>query len=241
MADWTMISAVSAATIVTGVVAFEVFAFVNPSPAPVKRAAPLASYGSSVERSANELPGFATGRSGEQAPSFPLLRLIDPDRTFDIDAEKPAAQPSKSAVPKKAPPPPITAKTEAPSGGKASTDVQTAKLTPQETAPAAAAAPPPPQPRVDQWRVVITSKASYFNLGGHVNAAGMVDSLAGSHLRDALKEHKNFAQLPPDIKNHILTQPISLTKIAPYRGLLGINDRTMEDEQGIRFERVASR
>jgi hypothetical protein len=54
-------------------------------------------------------------------------------------------------------------------------------------------------------RVLVTSKASYFNLGGHVDSAGIVDSIASSRLRDALKEHKNFARLPPDIRTHILT------------------------------------
>ena len=109
--------------------------------------------------------------------------------------------------------------------------------------PRAAAKPTPPevQPRVDQWRVVVTAKASYFNLGGHVDSAGIVDSLATSHLRDALKSHRNFAQLPPDIRTHILTQNINLPKIAPYRNLLGMNDKTLEEEQAVRFERVASR
>jgi len=92
---------------------------------------------------------------------------------------------------------------------------------------------------VDQWRVVVTAKASYFNLGGHVDSSGIVDSLASSHLRDALKSHRNFAQLPPEIRTHILTQNINLTKVAPYRGLLGMNDKTLEEEQAVRFERIA--
>ncbi|MBS0530912.1 MAG: hypothetical protein JSS22_16195 [Proteobacteria bacterium] len=83
-----------------------------------------------------------------------------------------------------------------------------------------------------------TAAASYYNLGGHIDNAGTVDSLASSHLREAFQAHRNFNRLPQDIKTHILTQNISLPKIAPYRGLLGINDKKIEQEQAIRFERV---
>ena len=89
--------------------------------------------------------------------------------------------------------------------------------------------------------MVVTAKASYFNLGGHVDRAGIVDSLASSHLRDALKSHRNFPQLPPEIRSHILTQNINLAKVAPFRGLLGMDDKTLEEEQAVRFERVAAR
>ena len=145
-----------------------------------------------------------------------MIRLIDPDRTFPIDGDEavpqaPAPRPA-SAVPKKAPAPPVSATPDT------SGDLKVAKLTPPELK----VATPDIQPRTDQWRVLVTSKASYFNLGGHVDSNGIVDSLASSHLRDALKEHKNFARLPPDIRTHILTQNINLAKIAPYRGLLGI-------------------
>jgi len=101
--------------------------------------------------------------------------------------------------------------------------------------------PPPPAqqaPAAVQWRVVATANASYFNLGGHIDNAGTVDSLASSHMRDAFKVHRNFSKLPPDIKTHILTQNISLPKIAPYRQLLGIDDKKIEQEQAVRFERV---
>ena len=230
--DWPVIGAITGVTIVAGVVIFEVIAFVKADPEPVKTAQVLSSYGSSVERSANELPGFATGKSSPPAPSFPLIRLIDPDRTFPIDGDEavpqaPAPRPS-SAAPKKAPP--ASATPDTPS------DLKVAKLTPPEQRVAA----PDIQPRTDQWKVLVTSKASYFNLGGHVDSNGIVDSLASSRLRDALKEHKNFARLPPDIRTHILTQNINLAKVAPYRGLLGIDDKRMEEEQAIKFERVVS-
>lgn len=233
--DWPVIGAITGVTIVAGVVIFEVIDFVTADPEPVKTAQVLSSYGSSVERSANELPGFATGKAEAPAPSFPLIRLIDPDRTFAIEGDETAPQPPAphppSPVAKKAPAPPASAPPDT------SGDVKVAKLTPPELKMAT----PDIAPRSDQWRVLVTSKASYFNLGGHVDSAGIVDSIASSRLRDALKEHKNFARLPPDIRTHILTQNINLAKLAPYRGLLGIDDKRMEDEQAIRFERIVSR
>lgn len=231
--DWPVIGAITGVMIVAGAVIFEVVVFVKADPEPVKTPQLLSSYGASVERSANELPGFATGKSGPPAPSFPLIRLIDPDRTFPIEGGAtlpPAPTPGPaSAVPRKAQAPSVLA---TPDTG----DLKVSKLTPPELKVAV----PDSQPRADQWRVLVTSKASYFNLGGHVDSAGIVDSIASSRLRDALKEHKNFARLPPDIRTHILTQNINLAKIAPYRGLLEIDDKRMEEEQAIRFERVAS-
>lgn len=91
-----------------------------------------------------------------------------------------------------------------------------------------------------QWKVVTTGKASYTNLGGHVDKDGVVDSLASSYLRNALKQHKNYPKLPPQIKADIDEPNINLTKIAGYRALLGVDDRKMEMEQGVRFVKVAS-
>lgn len=54
--DWPVIGAITGVTIVAGAVIFEVIAFVKADPEPVKTAQVLSSYGSSVERSANELP-----------------------------------------------------------------------------------------------------------------------------------------------------------------------------------------
>jgi len=232
--DWPLIGAVTGLTIVAGAVTFEVIVFVKADTEAVKTTQLLTSYGSSVDRSAYELPGFVNGKPGPPPPSFPLIRLIDPDRTFPIEGDDPAPQAPVSRPafpsPKKAPAPSVSATPDTPG------DAKVAKL----TTPELKAALPDIQPRADLWRVRVTSKASYFNLGGHVDSAGIVDSLASSHLRDALKEHRNFAHLPPDIRTHILTQNINLPKIAPYRGLLGIDDKTMEEEQAIRFERVVS-
>src|SRR5580700_8080512 len=78
--DWPVIGAVSAVVIVAGAVTFEVVVFLQSDPAPVKRAPQPAGYVTSVERSAYEIPGFATGKPAEWTPSFPLIPLIDPER-----------------------------------------------------------------------------------------------------------------------------------------------------------------
>jgi hypothetical protein len=239
--DWPVVGAVSAAVIVTGAVTFELVVFMQSGSMPVKRAPQVAGYSAPVERSAYELPGFSTGKPAEWTPTFPLIPLID--SVPEPEGKTPAAGgPAGKAPPKKAPAATVTAK-PAPSGDlpaaqqlQPSGEVKTAKLTTPEVQQ-----PQAQPPRIEQWRVVVTSKASYFNLGGHVDSAGVVDSLASSHLRDALKSHRNFPQLPPDIRTHILTQNINLTKVAPYRGLLGMNDKTLEEEQAVRFERVAAR
>jgi hypothetical protein len=104
-------------------------------------------------------------------------------------------------------------------------------------------AKPPPQPKPqissDLWEVRTTAKASYFNLGGHLDKNGVVDSLASSYLRDALMKHKNYAKLPPQIQTYIVGSNINLAKIAGYRALLGIDDKEMEEKQGVKFIKIA--
>jgi hypothetical protein len=235
--DWPVVGAIAAVTIVGGAVAYEAFALLKSDPTPAKHPPLLASYGSSVERTAYDIPGFAGSGSGERPLSFPLIRLIDPDRDSAPEppaaksAPPPAAKASGSAQPKKAPVVQETAKPPVSDSG----EVKVAKLTPTETSPAPAAATPA---RAEQWRVIPTANASYFNLGGHIDRAGIVDGLATPHLRDALTKHSKFGQLPADIRTHILTQNIDLPKIAPYRSLLGMDDRILEQEQAVKFVRV---
>jgi hypothetical protein len=100
------------------------------------------------------------------------------------------------------------------------------------------ASPQAPAAAQARWRVVKTAKAGMMNLGGHIDASGNVDGMANTHLRDALMAHANFSKLPPAMQAHIKNGTINLTVIAPYRGLLGIDDRKMEDEQGIKFVRA---
>jgi hypothetical protein len=97
-----------------------------------------------------------------------------------------------------------------------------------------------PQVRSDSWEVHTTAKASYFNLGGHVDKNGVVDSLASSYLRDALKKHQNYAKLPAHIQAYINEPNINLARIAGYRAVLGIDDKEMEEKQGVQFIRIAA-
>jgi hypothetical protein len=234
--DWLVVGALLAVVIVTGVVGFELVALVHSDTKTAKAPPLLASYGSSVDRSAYEIPGFTTGRAGGPPPvSFPLIRLIDPDRDSPPEsrpttapAAAPAPPPAKATAQPSVAKPSLAAPPPAP---PAPSETKLAKLTTPEVGA-------PLQPRAEVWRVVPTANASYFNLGGHIDNNGIVDSLASPHLRDALKQHSKFAQLPPDIRTHILTQNINLPKIAPYRGLLGMDDKILEQEQAVRFIRV---
>jgi hypothetical protein len=98
----------------------------------------------------------------------------------------------------------------------------------------------PEHAAIEEWKVITTAKASYFNLGGHVDANGNIDSLASGHFREAIKKNPNYPKLPQAIKMAIEAPRISLVKLAPYRTSLGMNDKQMEEEQGVKFVRVAS-
>jgi hypothetical protein len=102
--------------------------------------------------------------------------------------------------------------------------------------------PPPAQPQIgiQEWKAVATARANSFNLGGHLNQLGVVDSMASTYLRDAFKKSRNYNKLPPEAKAWIEAANINLSKLAPYRGLLGIDDSKIEQEQGVKFVRIAS-
>lgn len=94
--------------------------------------------------------------------------------------------------------------------------------------------------RVQEWRAVPTARASLFNLGGHLDQSGVVDNMASGPLRDAFKKVKNYDKLPPEAKALIEAPNINLSKLGPYRALLGIDDSKIEQEQAVKFVRVAS-
>jgi hypothetical protein len=97
-----------------------------------------------------------------------------------------------------------------------------------------------PQMRVQEWKAVPTARANLFNLGGHLDQSGLVDNMASGPLRDAFKKVKNYDKLPPEAKALIDAPNINLSKLAPYRALLGIDDSKIEQEQAVKFVRVAS-
>jgi len=237
--DWPVIGTLSATILVAGAFTFEVFVLVQPDPAPIR---PLPRLPRLIEpdrmtRSESRLPPLTKVIEAEriaqgESPLPPLARLTESDRVprsenpMPADPEPAAPTPQQASIASafaKLPPSGVVYSAPPPR------EFKTAKLT-----------LPDPQPRAEQWRVIVTAGANYYNLGGHVDRAGIVDELASSHLREGLKVHRNFARLPPDLRTHILTQNISLPKLAPYRGLLGMNDKILEDEQAIRFVRVVS-
>ena len=237
--DWPVIGTVSATILVAGAFTFEVVVFMQPDPAPIR---PLPRLPRLIE----------PARMTQSESSMPrLAKVIEPDRVAQGERQLPplARLTEPDPVPRSESPPPADPEPAVPAPQTASIASAFAKLPPSGVV---YSAPPPrefktakltlpdPQPRAEQWRVVVTAGANYYNLGGHVDRAGIVDELASSHLREGLKVHRNFARLPPDLRAHILTQNISLPKLAPYRGLLGMNDKTLEDEQAIRFVRVVS-
>ena len=185
----------------------------------------------------------------ELTPTAPPLLLNDPVGPFDIRKTNletdlapaeiaPTAKARQPSVVKKASP--VRLESLPPATGEGVAPVVTKSYASLHTGPLLGA-PASPVIAQEKWRVVATENASYFNLGGHINRGGVVDSLASSHLRDAFKAHRNFGKLPPDIRSHIASsENIDLTRIAPYRVLLGINDKKIEEEQAVRFERVAS-
>ena len=238
--DWPIIGTVSATILVAGALTFEVVVFMQPDPAPIRPLPPLAGLiGPEPERMAlseSLLPRLTPPIEPDRIPRnespLPrLARLIEPDRIPQSDNPLPA-DPGPAAMPQ-------TASIASASAKARPSSVAYSAPPPLEFKPAKLTLPEPP-PRVEQWRVVVTAAATFYNLGGHVDRAGIVDELASSHLRDALKVHRNFPRLPPDLQTHILTQNISLPRLAPYRGLLGMNDKSLEEEQAIRFVRVVS-
>lgn len=229
--DWPLAGIVTGIVVLTGAAAYGVVGVIQSDAPPQQKAAKSAGP-ALVPKSA--LPIYVPPSEPREqfSDATPLISLSSPPGAFQFDKPPPPPEPGPVASPVKTarPTPPVAA--QPPPRG------------PKSTSPAAGPSAmmsvpaPQPAPAAVQWRVVATANASYFNLGGHIDKAGIVDSLATGHLRDAFKEHRNFSNLPPDIKTHILTQNISLPKIAPYRALLGIDDKKIEQEQAVRFERV---
>ena len=152
----------------------------------------------------------------------PPLAPLTPDTIVSAAEQAPVApKAEKSPAAPKAVASPAAKKLPPATSEKAEPTPAQKKVASIDHASAAKASPPPPPPppsvEVEQWRVVATSKASMFNLGGHIDKAGMVDGMATPHLKEALQKHKNFGKLPPAIRAHIMgAASIDLNKLAPY-------------------------
>ena len=219
--DWPLTGALTGVGVLACVVGFGAFTLIQSAPEPVKRVAPTTVLWA---------PGGQTA----------TLIVLDPEP--DIASYEPPP-PERPRVPDPAPrkekknPPALKPPADDYAKGQPLPDQK--KSGPANAPPAAKT--PAPKAVAEQWRVVTTAKASFSNLGGHVDKNGVVDNMANSHLREAFQKHRNFGKLPSNIKTHINTQNINLALIAPYRGLLGINDKAIEEQQGIRFEKVVAR
>jgi hypothetical protein len=223
--DWTLTSALGAVAILVVAVGYELSVITRYSPDPAKKhqAAPIliaAPERGVVEARSN---GPAVGYAPQASPAAvgyaptPQASALRPDTTEPPQNSSPA-EGSRRANQRL---PPVYA-------SSAHSEVK----------------PPPsqlkPQISSDLWVVHTTTKASYFNLGGHVDKNGVVDDLASSYLRDALKKHQNYAKLPSHIQAYINQPNINLANIAGYRAMLGINDKEMEEKQGVQFIRIAA-
>lgn len=193
-------------------------------------------------------PGVDPATFFKQPPQLDILPLqpLDPppppEPVATPEVPEPAAPKAKKspAAPNPAAQKPAAQKTAPEPSSKAVPAPEQKKMASTDFRPAPKAPAAPPV-EVEQWRVVTTSKASMFNLGGHVDKAGIVDGMATPHLKEALQKHKNFGRLPPAIKAHVNgAANIDLNRLAPYKSLLGMDQSLMED-QGVRFERVAHR
>lgn len=221
--DWPLAGIAIGIAAFTGATAYGVVSYIESDPPPQHKAAVKSPEPALTPRSA--LP-FSISPDEQFNDTTPLISLSRPQDSFDLD------RPSEASPSQTAPPPikekqPLPARVVTPVAKPPPSPGNIAMINPHHTQ------------QTIQWRVVATANASYFNLGGHIDGAGIVDSVASEQLREAFRVHRNFNKLPPDIKTHILTHNISLPKIAPYRGLLGINDKTIEREQAVRFERVS--
>jgi hypothetical protein len=225
--DWTLTAALAGVAVFAGIVAYECYAFVHAGPEPAGETRTSVVLIPARERPAENFSPIS---------SAPAVANAAPQGTNQTDISNNAiARPNQSRVETAAPAkrmdpiaPTPTVSNEHPPLANGGDSVRNKAKTQTQVGS-------------ELWKVETTVKASYFNLGGHVDKNGVVDSLASSYLRDALKKHRNYVKLPRKIQTYIEAPNIDLAMIAGYRRLLGIDDREMEEEQGVRFIRVASR
>jgi len=265
--DWPLAGAVAGAVVVCGAVAAGGVALLQSSAGPVHKTAPTAvrlfpsgpSPGIAVSSNQSMLvPSSSSAALSPSVPQPPISpfaiappppRLLPAEQAFVSDDANPLLQRRPAAPARRTEASNYALRQTSPESG-GSPHWQVANAQPPTLLHAPKPAPGGIKlPHVEggiqqigppQWRAVPTAKASYFNLGGHLDRNGVVDSLASPHLRDAFKAHRNYPRLPAHAKALIDAPNINLSKLAPYRALLGINDRTIEEEQGVRFERIAS-
>jgi len=265
--DWPLIGAIAGAVTICGAVAAGGVVLLQSSDAPVQKATPAAAvrlFPSGVSSATVAaggpvlVPSSSSSTLSPSPPPTPFSPFAvasasspqqQPDQTLAFDQSS-RLQPSKPpAGVKHAEVSSYAPRQTAPESGRPPPRWQEAKAEPSTTVQApkagagglkipAQAGEGIQQIGPPQWRAVPTAKATYFNLGGHLDRNGVCDALASGHLREAFKAHRNYPKLPAHAKALIEAPTINLSRLAPYRALLGINDKVIEEEQAVRFERV---
>jgi hypothetical protein len=225
--DWPLTGALAGVGVLVCAVGVGAVALVRSVPEPARKPVAVMHLLPPIGGRTFITEGPPTDTEPLPSPSPLVTDPVAPKAKKSPLVQKPASEAFGKALPMAVPEPKKTAVANVPAA-------VSANVPPASKPPAA-----DPQIEAERWRVTTTSKASYFNLGGHVDKAGVVDSLASSHLKEALKKNKNIDKLPQPLKAHISgPQNIDLNKIAPYRAMLGMDDSLME-AQGVRFERLA--
>jgi hypothetical protein len=213
--DWTLTGALAGAAILALTVGFEFFVITRSNPEPAKQ-----YQATPVLIPARDRPVANADPNAPVVVYTPHLQTSAPQIS---KAAEPAQHPPRVEIPL---PVGSAPKDRSPPPERAHNDVKQ----------------PQPQPQIisDSWAVQTTAKANYLNLGGHVDKNGVVDSVASGYLSEALKKHKNYAKLPAQIQAYINAPNVNLAKIAGYRALLGMDDKEMEEKQGVKFIRISS-
>jgi hypothetical protein len=223
--DWTLTGALGAVAILVVAVGYEFYVITGYSPERAKKHQPAPTLIAAPERAVIE--------ASSNAPAVGYAPQASPP----VEGYAPAPRTS-------VPPSAITEPPQNSSRVEVSSRAKDQPLPPAyaNSAHGEVKLPARSKPKIssDLWEVHTTAKANYFNLGGHVDKNGVVDSLASSYLRDALKKHSNYAKLPAHIQTYINEPSIHLAKIAGYRAQLGIDDKEMEEKQGVQFIRIAA-
>jgi hypothetical protein len=162
--DWPLTGALAGVGVLVCAVGVGAVALVRSAPEPARKPAPLVHLLPPIGGRTFITEGPATDAEPLPSPSSSLVAdPAAPKAKKSPPIQKPAPEAFGKAPPM--PEPKKTASANAPATVPA--NVQPASKPPVAEAPIEA----------ERWRVTTTSKASYFNLGGHVDKAGIVDSL----------------------------------------------------------------
>lgn len=192
--DWPLTGALVGVALLAGTVGYELLAIAGSSPEPAKQ-----FHATSILLPARDRPAVDASAYAPAAQYPAPVPASAPLAYSTASASAPASGPRLSgsaAAPQPTNEPRVYSTASASERPYHLESPAAAGNRPKDHAPPAEYASaahnetkPPPKMTVDAWEVQITAKASYFNLGGHVDKNGIVDSTASSYLRDALKKN----------------------------------------------------